>query len=93
MPNQSIIPLIKHYLAAVLMTLLAVGAIAVWASPARTPAIVRTVVQKGGQFCFLLEGEDREACAGVALVASALASRGAPSAVPSALPAGAGGAP
>lgn len=37
------------------------------------PAIVRTLIQRSDKLCLVLEGEDREACAEVAAVASALA--------------------
>lgn len=35
--------------------------------------IVQTLIRRSGQLCLVLEGEDREACAEIASVASALA--------------------
>ena len=37
------------------------------------PAVVRTLIQRSDKLCLVLEGEDREACAELAAVASALA--------------------
>jgi hypothetical protein len=53
--------------------------IANWVAPGKVPLVVREVAARSGKLCMLLEGDDREACASVAAVASALALRKAPS--------------
>jgi hypothetical protein len=56
-------------------------------------SIVRTLILRSDQLCLVLEGEDREACAQIASVASALARpRPLPGTSPSSAAQGSGGA-
>lgn len=41
-------------------------------SPGKVPPVVLAVTSRAGQLCYLLEGNDREACAEIGTVASAL---------------------
>jgi hypothetical protein len=55
--------------------------------------IVQTLIRRSGQLCLVLEGEDREACAEIASVASALSRpKPAPGTAQSSVAFGSGGA-